>query len=277
MIPSEPLEPGLASNPSILALDQWLPTAAGQYMLNWEQAWIDRTVPNVFGYHAVQIGTPAMHGLRESRIPYKFLLLNQEYPHDIVSHHVVASYEDLPFESQSLDLVVLPHVLEFATDPHQVLREVDRVLIPEGRVIITGMNPLSLFGLTQSLLGRWWPVWPANCSPIALPRLKDWLKLLSFEMELGRFGCYRFPTQNPRGLERYGFMEKAGDRWWPICGAVYMVSAVKRVRGMRLIGPAWKQKSARNRALAPATQKSGHSKLSMEQVAVQKANGPGSD
>ena len=227
-------------------------------MLAWQQAWLDRTVPDLFGYHAVQIGLPRLNALRESRISHQYLLMDHEYPADITGHHLVASYEDLPFESQSLDLVVLPHVLEFAHDPHQVLREVDRVLIPEGRLIVTGMNPLSLFGLKHGLFQHWWPAWPQGCSTIALPRLKDWLKLLSFEMELGRFGCYRFPSQKPSAYERYGFMEKAGDRWWPFCGAVYMVTAVKRVRGMHLIGPAWKKKTIQSAALvAPAAHKTG--------------------
>ena len=127
--------------------------------------------------------------------------------------------------------------------------------MPEGRVIITGFNPMSLWGLRHSLVKKWSSVWPAGCEPIHLIRLKDWLKLLSIEPEFGRFGCYRFPAFTERGLARMGFMEHAGDRWWPVCGAVYFICAVKRVRGMRLIGPAFKTGKVSPAQLSAVSQK----------------------
>ena len=104
---------------------------------------------------------------------------------------VIHRYEELPFATHSIDLVVMPHILEFADDPHQVLREVERVLVPEGHVVITGFNPASLWGLRQfcSRLGAS-PFLPREGRFIALPRVKDWLKLLSFDFARGRFGCY---------------------------------------------------------------------------------------
>jgi SAM-dependent methyltransferase len=151
----------------------------------------------------------------------------------------------------------MPHILEFAHEPHQVLREVDRVLVPEGQVVITGFNPGSLWGLRQMLARLGMSAYlPRTGQFIALPRLKDWLKLLSFEVNRGRFGCYVPWVRSDRWLARWRFMEKAGDRWWPVLGSVYMLTAVKRVRGMRLIGPAWKRKEERTRALVPATNRS---------------------
>jgi hypothetical protein len=52
-------------------------------------------------------------------------------------------------------------------------------------------------------------------------------------------------------------MEPAGDRWWAVGGAVYMLQAIKRVRGMRLITPAWQEKSAREKALIAAAKRQG--------------------
>ncbi|MCQ4062135.1 class I SAM-dependent methyltransferase, partial [Klebsiella pneumoniae] len=77
---------------------------------------------------------------------------------EVVTPDCFAEFEELPFESQSLDMIVLPHVLEFSEDPHQLLREVERVLMPEGRVVITGFNPMSLWGLRHAALKRWAPV-----------------------------------------------------------------------------------------------------------------------
>lgn len=242
---------------AMVALETWLSKPAGQYFLQREQAWLNRVLPDLFGFRAIQMGTPMVDGLSESRIPHRIWVADSElegWP-PARKAEVFAHYEELPFDSQSLDLVVMPHVLEFASDPHQVLREVERVLLPEGRVVLTGFNPMSLWGLKHRMMRRWGGVWPAGCDPIHIGRLKDWLKLLSLEPELGRFGAYRVPAESERGLQRFGFLEQAGDRWWPVCGGVYYLCAVKRVRGMRLLGPAFKSKAQTVKQLKPVAQK----------------------
>lgn len=163
-----------------------------------------------------------------------------------------SEFVELPFEAQSVDLVVMPHTLEFTPDPHRLLREVERVLMPDGRLVISGFNSLSLWGMRQSM-GRMTrkPFVPGTHDLIAFTRLKDWIKLLGFEFDRGRFGCYRPPLLTDKWLTRYEFMESAGDRWWPIFGATYMITAVKRVRGMRLVGPKWAKKPALAPGLAP--------------------------
>ncbi len=247
----------------MLALDAWLQSPAGRYFTSREQAWIDQVMPDLFGFRAVQLGTRMVDGLKASRIPHKAYVHeawagNQPDAPGNAMPDCFAEFEELPFESQSLDMIVLPHVLEFSDDPHQLLREVERVLMPEGRVVITGFNPMSLWGLRHVMFKRWAKVWPNGCAPIHLSRLKDWLKLLSFEPEFGRFGCYRFPAFTAPGLARMGFMEHAGDRWWPVCGAVYFICAVKRVRGMRLVGPAFKDKALAVKQLKPVANKALH-------------------
>jgi len=229
----------------------FLASPPGQYVLRWEQSHLDRAVADIFGYHAVQLGLPEIDTLAENRMPLRLLVSEQSVPRVAV----ITRFEELPFATQSIDLVVMPHILEFAQEPHQVLREVDRVLLPEGQVIITGFNPASLWGLRQALsrTGGGRPYLPRDGQFISLPRIKDWLKLLSFETNRGRFGCYAPWAGSERWLARWAFMEKAGDRWWPVFGSVYLLSAVKRVRGMRVIGPVRKRKEERRVALAPAT------------------------
>lgn len=227
----------------------WLSTPPGRYMIDWEQAQFDASVADLFGYFALQCGLPQLDCLRNnrmtSRIHARFLddaADSGGHPDSTVTTVRLAHFEEMPFASQSLDLVVLPHVLEFAHDPHQVLREVDRVLRPEGRVLLTGLNPVSLWSARQ-LMPRVVlpPFLPRESVLLGQPRLRDWLKLLGFEVERGRFGCFRPPCRTQRWLDRTAFMERAGDRWWPVCGAVYFLSAIKRVRAMRLVGPAWKR------------------------------------
>jgi len=229
--------------PLILELAQWFDTPPGQYVRRWEQQQIDRMVENVFGYHAVQIGLPQWDTLAVNRVRYKectHLTADVAALGDAARRvTLVADPEALPLAAQSVDLLVLPHTLECADDPHRILREAERVLIPEGRLIVTGFNPWSLWGARERLPGLdlLMPT-PAHMQ-VSLVRLKDWFKLLSLDLDRGRFGCYVPLCQTEKWLQRWSFLEAAGDRWWPVCGAVYVVSAVKRVAGVTLVGPAW--------------------------------------
>ena len=201
----------------------------------------------MFGFKAVQIGLPEVDFLRSNRIPYRFSLALEP------GAGVAADPLQLPLASQSVDMVALPHVLEFHHNPHDVLREVERVLMPEGHVVLSGFNTLSLWRLRQLFTGRdAGSPWDARY--IGLLRLRDWLRVLGFELNGGKFGCYAPPFRQQRWLDRFAFMEKAGARWWPLTGGIYVVRAVKRVHGMRIVTPAWRQERARRRALAPITQ-----------------------
>jgi SAM-dependent methyltransferase len=247
---------------SIIELGEWLRSAPGQCLLRWEQSHLDRAVADVFGYHALQLGLPGLQGLRCNRMPHRWMANDtlraiepmplqpaDEGDHSTLPFATHASvfcdFDALPFPNHSLDLIVLPHALELSRDPHLTLREVERVLVPEGRVMILGFNPASMWGLRQRLGRARQALGLARDSPLFLPRagdflgywrLRDWLQLLSFEVEGGRFGCYRPPYHSARWLERSAWMEGVGERWWPVFGAVYFLVAVKRVRGMRLVG-----------------------------------------
>jgi SAM-dependent methyltransferase len=265
MNPGDPETDGAAAcgesgDPIIGGLEwrAWSQTPAGRYLLAWEQQQCDAAVADVFGYVALQCGVPELDALAANRMPTRVIaVLGADTACEQGERSLVrvASYEDLPFDAQSLDLVVLAHVLECAADPHQILREVDRVLRPEGRLVVIGFNPVSFWGarhLAARTLSR--PCPPCTGPFIAVQRLRDWLMLLSYGIERGRYGCYRPPCRTQRWLDRWAFMEKAGDRWWPILGSVYTISAVKRVRGMRLIGPAWKKPVAAKGAVPAASQ-----------------------
>ena len=252
---------------SIIELGAWLRTPAGGYLLDWEQTRADHAVADVFGFHALQLGMPELEALRTNRMPHRWVaceqfaaaaapsvqplhalpadsLLTTLLPPEPLS--LVCEFDALPFPNASIDLVVLPHSLELARDPHQVVREVERVLVPEGRVVIAGFNPASLWGLRQragrlrqGLAGA------HNARGLYLPsegefigyrRVRDWLRLLGFEVEMGQFGCWRPAVKTQAWLDRYAWMDGLGDRWWPVLGAVYFLVAVKRVRGVRLVG-----------------------------------------
>jgi len=215
-------------------LAEWIQTTHGQYLLEREQALIDHVVADVFGFNAMQLGLPEYDLLRASRIPLHVVAGSDP------DAQVRISVDELPFDCNSMDLVLLPHVLEFNEHPHQILREVERIMMPEGHVIITAFNPRSLWGLRQKLGPKTEYPWCGNF--ITLPRIKDWLALLGLEVVGGRFACYAPPLAHPGWLSRMRFMESAGDRWWAVCGGIYFLQAIKRVHGVRPIKPQWNER-----------------------------------
>lgn len=227
------------------SLQDWFETPLGQYVLAREQAWLDKTVPNLFGYHALQIGLPGIDLLRESRIIHRVTVDPAQ------GAGVLSEWHELPFDSQSFDLCVLPHALDFCGDPqempHAILREVDRVMRPEGRILILGFNPWSLFGIRRLWSSEELP-WSGHF--VSLVRMKDWLQLLGFETAGGAMQCFIPPCRTQVWQRRWSFMESMGERWWRVGGAVYLLDSVKRVQGMRLIAPAWSDQRVRERKLA---------------------------
>jgi SAM-dependent methyltransferase len=241
-------------------MHEWFETPPGRYVLEWERAELDRAVADMFGYHALQMGLPELDALQANRMPHKWFALSEA---DAVAStrrpDIVTDFGALPFEENSLDLVVLPHSLELNVDPHTTLREVERVLVPEGKVVICCLNPASLWGLRQrrahiyQRLGFGELFLPDAGDFIGYWRLRDWLRLLSFEVETSSFGCWRPAFTSEKWLERFAWMDKVGERSWPIFGAVYFIVAVKRVRGVTAIGPAWKRTKRLAAAPVPVT------------------------
>lgn len=228
-------------------VSEWFATPLGQYLLGREQVYFDKAVADVFGYNAFQLGLPEADLLRASRIALRCRV------NVAGTAGLRADFRDLPIASNSVDLVVLPHVLEFSENPHQILREAARVLLPEAQVVIACFNPWSLWGFRRAFTrnGRY----PWNGRFINLPRVKDWLALLGLEITAGQMSCYIPPCAAEKWLERFAFVEAAGDRWWPIAGGVYFLQAVKRVRGLRFIMPKWSDRLAPKKSLAAVPKK----------------------
>lgn len=245
----------------------WLATPLGRYLRDWEHKQLDAAVVDVFGYHAVQLDSPDINGLGANRMPHRWQVCSTVQTPDNLGEQpersdpacaLVADGAALPFEANSLDLVIMPHTLELCADPHATLREVERVLMPEGHVVITGLNPVSLWGWhhrRKALYRRlgWRDPAPEGVGRfLGYWRLRDWLRLLGFEVQLSRFGCWRPAVQNTAWLSRLAWLDRWGARWWPILGGAYMVVAVKRVPGGRTLGATWKKAPVRSGVALPA-------------------------
>ena len=148
---------------------------------------------------------------------------------------VVGQSHCLPFAENSIDGFLLANELDFAQDPHEILREVDRVITQNGYVIISGFNPLSLAGIAKFL-----PVKRGNILHDARfftsYRIKDWLQLLGFEIVEQRQVMFStlFFQQKWKGAVK---LQDYLSSYLPWCSAVYVILAKKRVIPMTAIKP----------------------------------------
>jgi SAM-dependent methyltransferase len=145
-------------------------------------------------------------------------------------------------------------VLEFSRNPHQTLREAERVLVPEGYLILTGFNPISAWGVKRVINKDVNYPWHGHF--FTLSRIKDWLALLGLEFVSGSMNCYEPPINDVKWLKRFAFMDKMGDKWWPMMGGLYFIVAKKRVVNMTLLKPNWKNNSIKSRLAVTSNPKS---------------------
>ena len=216
----------------------WYRREPGRLLLEAERAQLDDALQDLFGYHLLQIGCPhPEYLLGASRIPHT-VILDAVVPEIEGASRLCGLADMLPIASDSIDVVVLPHTLEFEADPHQVLREVERILIPEGHVIILGFNPWSLFGVWRVARRRRKAPWRGQF--ISIMRINDWLALLGFDAVSLQLYFFRPPLKSERILRRLRFLDTLGERLWPRLGGGYTLVAKKRVATLTPLKPRWR-------------------------------------
>ena len=231
----------LDSDELLARAQQWFEGERGRGLLSRQQALLNEVVSDYFGYHLLQLSIDARLNL------FNNCRVQQKYRCHPFGSNLAAQcdFEQLPFASESLDVVVLHHVQEVVDNPHQLLREIQRVIIPSGHVVLMGFNPWSPMGL-YSHIGRWVPGSIAHNHLISAQRMSDWLALLGFETEVCQYG-YHCPL----------FMESTNKpmvdeflRHWPL-GNFYLISAIKRVVTPTAVRPKWKAPTPSFAGMAP--------------------------
>ena len=187
-----------------------------------------------FGYHLLKIG--ALSGeIDSAQSPIKHQLTLSEQAQKC---NLVGDIDDLPLLKHSVDVCVLAHALEFSLDPHHVVREANRVLIPNGYLVITGFNPFSLAGLNQFIPYRRNKT-PWNERLFSPMRVKDWLHLMGFEIQLDkRFLHSTLARQVTQGVIS-NHWHNIASRYFPSLGSVYVIVAKKRVLPLTPIKAKW--------------------------------------
>ncbi len=222
-------------------LRDWYRTPLGERVSEQERDLLANVLPNLFGYYLLQVGMPVETDLlSSSRISRRFVIDSASTTIRAPgAERCVGEPHQLPIQSDSVDVVLLPHTLEFSSEPHSVLRETERMLIAEGHVVILGFNPWSFWGVRQ-LFGRrsGLPPW---CGQFLSPtRVRDWLALLGFGTVLARGFLYRPPLQQQRLMERLRFMEQLGARGPYLPAGGYVLVAKKRVATLTPLRRRWR-------------------------------------
>jgi len=234
----------------------WYNRPVGQLLLEQEREQLDKVLPTLFGYHIVQVGCLLGNDLLSSSRVSNKILIDPDKGGETLTPSIFGYPDAIPVASDSVDVVVLPHTLEFERDPHQILREADRVLIPEGHVVVLGFNPWSLWGLWRLLFGRSGKA-PWCGDFLSLTRTKDWMALLGFDVVLVQPYFFRPPLQRSGIMSKLSFMEQLGLKLWPRLSGAYVLVARKRVTTMTPIRPRWRTRTRLMGEMPRPTTRSG--------------------
>lgn len=236
----------------------WLQTPLGQAVLKNEQKGLKPFWKIVAGDSLVTLTTPVQACLAKEYTGNQKVVVSPDIP--LIGTHITDSIgnDSLSLLPDSIDVILLPHILEFAEDPYQVLRESDLILRPDGYMIIVGFNPVSSWGLRKLFSFKQAVPWSGVFR--WSHRIKDWLKLLNFEVIRCDHFFYRPPVANEKIFSCLKFLEYLGKYLFPFLGGIYIVVARKKTFYVKPLRSRWRKiaKVLANEKLEPATRKVGH-------------------
>jgi len=216
---------------------EWLQSPLGDALLQQEGRVVEEALDGIFGEQCLQLGLWGENRtfVRFTRTQRCALIAETSAG----APSAVGELHRLPVESDSIDAVLLPHTLDFSDRPHEILREVDRVLRANGHIVILGFKPGGLWGLRRLIPGAGMP--PGADHLISDRRIRDWLKLLDMRIQGSQRYFFRWPLprKSVRGSQKW---ERRGQALWPELAACYMLTAQKRVSTMTPVRPLWRRK-----------------------------------
>jgi len=222
-------------NADLELIRDWFQSELGSLLLDEEQGTLDQLLPGLFGYHLLEMSLADRPLAGSSYINHR-LKLNLSSPE---SGNLHSSVVQLPFGKDSIDLVLLHHVLEFYESPKEILKEAARVVLPSGHIVIVGFNPFSQWGLWKCF-ARWSGNPPWSGRFVVPGTLMDWLNLLDFRIDRIQYSFYG-PPLNIKKRSRISDFSGGLRSNWPL-GAVYIIVARKEVAGVTPLRPGWTMK-----------------------------------
>ena len=227
----------------------WYQTLSGQSSLDKLDDWCAETLSEIFGYYAIEMGVISeQHSLlKHSRIATGFTIFDKTIKAKIgtpfdegsgLPSSLISTTEQLPIATDNVDLVIASHTLESSKDPHQVLREIDRVLVPEGHCILIGFNPSPMSQLSQ-LIRSGFKLDEYSYKMHSVTRVKDWFSLLGFEVVNVHYMGMRSAIKNKKLFDALSWLERLGEYAGPMLGNMYVVHAKKQTVAMHPHKKVW--------------------------------------
>ncbi len=220
-------------------LDKWFETPIGKDVLEQEKDLLAQLLPSMFGYYLVQTGVGKPKYLTAGSTIHRKLYVCEQPQKSQHYRCVCSRLDDLAIATESVDVALLHHSLDFENAPHRVLKEISRAVIPGGKIVIVGFNPWSLWGLSRFLLAQSVRIpWSGNfISPM---RVSDWLHLLDFRVEGCEAIVHGVPYSNPTARKMFNWFGFLSKRMWRQRGGVYVLVATKQVSTLTPIKPGFK-------------------------------------
>ncbi len=213
----------------------WLPASLTPRLLTEEQAALTSICRSMSGYHAIQLGSFGDGQLLSAcSAPHRIVVGRHQ------GANLYADWGELPLPCDSVGVALIPHVLEFCNDPHGVLREVYRVLIPEGHVVLIVLNPWSLASLPGLVADSFRK---RGRELLGCRRLRDWLNLLGFQILEQHYLMSVWPITIPGRPGRY-LPFTLDPPQWALFSAVCLIVARKRILPVTPVRPRWRIRHA---------------------------------
>ncbi|MBL4830151.1 MAG: class I SAM-dependent methyltransferase [Aliivibrio sp.] len=227
----------------------WQQITNGEWIAELLQSRIDEWSPKLFGYHMLKLGGLSSElATHQCNIKHQVCLDDKNELKNIIGDPL-----NLPFKEKMFDACLLIHQLDYCSDPHQLLREADRVLINDGYLIISGFNPFSAIGVASLL------PWRKNNLPwsgrmFTTFRVKDWLSLLNYEV-VHQENFAVMPLTKHKTC--WTWLENQLGVCGSSVGGLYFIVARKRTYPLNPIKKAW----SRKRSFSPVSvnYRTGHS------------------
>ena len=206
----------------------------GNLLIETEQEVLKALFTRVFGLHLVWIGYRELLPVLElSLVQHKLILGRQLIPLSLRASQFIAHPETLSIQPDSVDVVILAHALELSAEPHHVLREAYRILRPEGQLIVTGFNPMSMLGI--------WHTLHFKQKLFTAGRIIAWCRLLDLELSKIEPFFYRPPLQHVSIMRKMKRWEDAMPKCLSGLAGGYCLNFVKRVVKLTPIRPNWRK------------------------------------
>ncbi|HEX2548341.1 MAG TPA: methyltransferase domain-containing protein [Gammaproteobacteria bacterium] len=217
----------------------WLTHWLGIRVIECEQKLLSRLLKDRYGKNALLIGVAEQRDLLKSCLQSKHILLSPLMNKNVNLTYIESGFNELPIFPGSIDLVLLPHTLDFIDNPRQLLMEACRVVKPEGDIIIFGFNPFSFWGLK-----KWWNhhkniPWSGHF--LRASTVKKWLKLADFELIRQDSLMFRPPLKHPHLFDKFKFLEWVGTYLYFLSGGIFVITARAKVIPLSPIKLRWEQ------------------------------------